>query len=500
MPITSYYTILALPNIMHRFSLVALLNLALWLVALTTNALPTPTSWGLDQCIDHALKNNIQVKIYDLTRQTTVNNYLQSKISLLPTLSSDASYSFNFGNSVNPTSYQYQQVNSQSMSLGLTGNLNLFTGLQQINNIQRTKQDLLAAGYDLGSTMNTTALTVANYFLQVVLNKELVTSSTRQVDLSQAQLDIAKSKVKAGTLAEAVLYDFEAQVSRDNATLISQQNTLNISLLTLKIALQLPDQNDFDIAVPEINMGRAMEVSSSSAQTIYDYAAQRQPSIQAAEARVKSAAYSIKYAKGALSPTFSMGFSLRSNYYNQSNRATGGYDTIWSPIFTAPSAAGLAGFSPNLIPKSSEKIPIGDQLNTNLTKSINFSMNLPLFSGWKRMTAIANSKLQYQIQSLNVESAKNTLRKDIYQAHANARSNQQSYVANTSTLASQRKAYEAAQKRYAAGLGTTLDLQQSQTNLAKAESAAIQAKYNYVFSAKVLDFYQGKTITLNDLK
>jgi outer membrane protein len=113
------------------------------------------------------------------------------------------------------------------------------------------------------------------------------------------------------------------------------------------------------------------------------------------------------------------------------------------------------------------------------------------------MTAIANAKLQYKIQTLNIDNANNNLRKDVYQAFANAKGNAETYVANLKALESQRMAYQTAQKRYDAGLAAAYELQQVQDNLARTESNAIQAKYNYIFSVKVLDFYQGKTITLN---
>ena len=113
------------------------------------------------------------------------------------------------------------------------------------------------------------------------------------------------------------------------------------------------------------------------------------------------------------------------------------------------------------------------------------------------MTNIANAKLQYTIQQLNVENANNNLRKDIYQSYTNAKGNAQNYVANLKALESQRMAFETAQKRYDAGLAAAYELQQVRDNLSKTESSTVQAKYNYIFSVKVLDFYQGKPITLN---
>jgi outer membrane protein len=426
------------------------------------------TTWSLEECLKYATENNINVKQAEFNQQISKNTYLQSKLNLLPTVSANASYSFNFGYSINPTTYTYVKQNSQIFSPSGQANLILFSGLQQINTIKKDKFDLLAYSSDYLNTINSTALNVTNLFLQIVLNQELVKAAEKQVNISQSQLDITKAKIKAGTMAEASVYDFEAQLARDQATLINQKNVQDIAMLALQIALQLPDQQKFEVTVPEINIGSVMNFDKVSPHDIFQYALQNQPSIKAAQARVQSALYSIKVAKGSLSPTFSVSYNVRDNYFDKA-----------TTLFT--------------------NIPVSfhDQFNQNLSNGITFNASIPIFTGWQKMTAIANAKLQYKIQELNVENANNALRKDVYQAFANAKGYAESYVANLKALESQRMAYDIAQKRFNAGLATTYEMEQSRDNLARTESNAIQAKYNYIFSVKVLDFYQGKTITLN---
>ncbi len=404
----------------------------------------------------------------ELNKRVSENIYFQSKMNLLPTISANFSYGFDFGYSIDPTKYTYVKQNSQTFIPTGQANLNLFTGLQQLNTIKKDKYDLLAYSSDYLNSINNTALNVTNLFLQIVLNKELVKAAEKQVNISQSQLDVTKARIKAGTVAETAIYDFEAQLARDQAALISQKNNVEISALALLIALQQPDQQGFDIIVPEINIGSVMTFDKMNVRDIYQYAMQNQPSIKAAQARVMSALYSIKVAKGSLSPTFSVSYNTRDDYFNKA-----------TALFT------------------NTPVSAKDQFNQNLANDISFNINIPILSGWQRMTNLANAKLQYKIQQLNIENANNSLRKDVYQAYANAKGNAESYVANLKALESQRMAFETAQKRYDAGLAAAYELQQSRDNLARSESNTIQAKYNYIFSVKVLDFYQGKTITLN---
>jgi outer membrane protein len=426
------------------------------------------STWTLEDCLRYASQNNIAVRQADFNQQISKNTYIQSKINLLPTVSANAGYSFNFGYSINPTTYTYVKQNSQIFSPSGQANLTLFSGLQQLNTIKKDKYDLLAYNSDYLNSINTTALNVTNLFLQIVLNKELLKAAQKQVDISQSQLDVTKAKIKAGTLAETAVYDFEAQLARDQATLIGQRNSQDIALLALQIALQLPDQQSFDVIVPEINIGSVMTFDKLSPREIFQYAVQNQPSVKAAQARLMSALTSIKVARGTLSPTFSVSYNVRDNYFDKA-----------TTLFT------------------NKPVSFKDQFNQNLSNGITFNASIPIFTGWQRMTSIANAKLTAKIQELNVESANNSLRKDVYQAYANAKGYAETYVANLKALESQRMAYETAKKRYDAGLAAAYELEQSRDNLARTESNAIQAKYNYIFSVKVLDFYQGKTITLN---
>jgi outer membrane protein len=443
-------------------------------------AQPQMKAWTLEECLKYAIDSNIAVQQADLNRRVYENTYVQSKLNVLPTVSVNSSYAFNYGYSINPTNYTFIKQNSQSFLPSGQGNLNLFMGLQQINTIKKDKYDLQAASSDYLNTINNTVLNVTNLFLQIVLNKELVKAAQKQVDISQSQLDVMKAKIKAGTMAETAVYDFDAQLARDQAAVITQQNTNSISILALQIALQLPGLLAFDVIVPDINIGSVMSFEHLNPHDIYEYALKNQPSIRAAQARVESALFSIKIAKGALSPVFSLSYNGRDNYFNQATT---------SPSYT------FTNNMLNIIPGEPQSFK--SQFNQNVANNVSFNMSLPLFTGWQRMTAIANAKLQYKIQQLNVESADNALQQNVYQAYANAKGYAQAYSANLTALESQQKAYDVAQKRYDAGLAAAYELEQTRDNLARSESNAIQAKYNYIFSVKVLDFYQGKPITLN---
>jgi len=428
--------------------------------------------WTLQECIEYATSNNIQIKQAELYERISKNNTVQSIVNLLPTANSSANYNFSFGNSIDPTTYSYVNSNSQSLTLNLNSNLTLINGLQKVNTINRNKADLQSSTFDKENTVNTTVLQLTNYFLQVLLNKELQQISEKQVGISEAQLARAKAQNKSGVLAEAGLFEFDAQVARDNVSFIQTKNNTILALLQLKIALQLSDSVLFDIASPEVAENMLTKIDNLSPTDIYNTALYNQPSIKSAQAKVASALFTRKIALGVLSPTIGLNFSMSDNYFNKA--------TCYI----------------SYVPPVTEPVNFHDQMKTNFSKVVGFSFSMPIFTGWARMNNIANAKLQTQIKVLDLENQKNKLRQDIQQAYNNAKAAQESYLANEKASSSAKKSFDAYQKRFDVGLANTFELEQSRLNLFRAESQLVQSKYSYVLDLKILDFYQGKPIRL----
>lgn len=440
---------------------------------LVTSTSFSQTKWTLKHCLEHAASKNIQIKQAELLERISKNNLIQSKTNFLPTASTDANYNFTFGNSIDPTSYRYINSNSQSLTFGLSSNLTIFNGLQKVHTVYRNKADYEAAAFDKANTINSTALQLTNLFLQVLLNKELKTISAKQLEISQEQLTKTKSQIQSGILAETAIYEFEAQVARDNASLIQASNNVDVSLLQLKIALQLPENQAFDIEAPTTNI--VLEnIANTSASEIYKIALYNQPSIKSAQAKIASAIFTKKLAWGTLSPTLSATFSLRDNYFNK--------------------ATNIVSISPYV----TEPVGIETQLKNNLTKVAGFSFSMPILYGGSRVNNIANAKLQQQIKELELDNQKNKLQQDVLQAYNNARVALENMLANEKARNAAQKSLEVVEKRFGVGLSNSFELQQIRTNFIRSESQYLQSKYSYLLNLKVLDFYKGLPITLED--
>ena len=436
----------------------------------------TTDKWTLEKCVDYAFKNNIIIRQAGLAANVSGNQLMQSKLNLLPSVNASASYDFNFGNSINPVTYTFTNGNSQTSQAGLQANLTLFNGLQQIYNIQKSKYDLLGSQFDYENAKSNMALSIAQDYLQILLNREILQVAKEQRQLTADQKETVQKKFAVGALPEASLLEVDAQLSRDEANVVNSQGVYDLSVLALKQMLQLSDEQAFDIDVPNVSADNMASIADVNPAGIYGYAVKNQPSVKSAEAKWLSSESSQKIAKGFITPTISLGYNLFSGYTNAPNE---GIDFQTLQLYSTPAD------------------PFFTQMKNNLKDILAFQVTVPIFGKGQVFLNIANAKLQQQVKQLDLENAKVKLRSDIDQAYTNARVSAENYAANKKSEESAKKSYYAVEKRFESGMATNFDLQQSKNTLANAESEMIKAKYTYVFRVKILDFYQGKALTLN---
>ncbi|MFM2307436.1 MAG: hypothetical protein RLZZ367_2105, partial [Bacteroidota bacterium] len=306
---------------------IRIFTILLSLVAVQFANAQTTDKWTLQKCIEYALKNNIQVRQAGVLAEISKNDNLQSKLNLLPSIDGSLTFSNNFGNGFNPQTYSFAQGNSQSLQTSLQAGLPVFTGLQQIYNIERTKYELLATKFDYENAQRNVSLSVASAYLQVLLNHEILKVAEKQKQLTTDQKATIAARIRAGSLPETASFDIESQLARDEANVVAAQNAVDLATLALKQLLQLTDET-FVIATPEIKLDNVQDVAALSSTNIYQSALINQPSIMGAQARLQSANASRKIAYGALSPTISVFGSLSAGYFSQDGIYKTTYDTI----------------------------------------------------------------------------------------------------------------------------------------------------------------------------
>ncbi len=451
-------------------------------------------AWTLQQCIDYALSHNISVKQSELNTESSKENYQQSIASFFPSINGNVSHNYYYGRSIDPTSNQFTTSQVQSNNFSLSSSVTVFDGFQLQNSLKQSKLNYKSSRSDLDKIRNDISLNVVTYYLQVLYNRELLKTTQEQVNTTKGERDKTQRMYELGSVSKGNFLDLEAQYSTDEVKLITAQSQLDQSLLSLTQLLELDSVSNFTIVEPAVQVP-AVNAIDSNVHNIYSAALTTQPDIKSSEYKVMSAEKSLSIARGGRSPRLTFGGSLSTNYSSASQNFKS------TPTGTFP----VIGYTSDSIPipvysifqessTSFEKKSFGDQFNDNLSKSIGFNLSIPIFNGWSTKTNIAHARINLQQSRLTLESTKKALYKSVQQAIADANTAYKKYVANDKSVQSLEEAFNYNNQKYNLGLISTNDFLLSKNNLAKAQADLLQAKYDYIFRIKILDFYQGKPL------
>lgn len=453
-------------------------------------------SWSLQRCVEYARDHNIQIKQQELQARLSRLTLQQSKLSQIPSLNGSGSYGFNFGRSVDPTSYEFTNTQFNSLNLGLNSNVTLFNWFQKRNTIEANKYAAYAQDATLKKMVNDISLNVATAFLQILQAQEQLKVSEEQVKLTTHQLDNTIKQVDAGALPESNRADLEAQLARDSSDLIVARNSVTSTILQMKALLNLDFETSFVPEVPEnIDNIPVIDLMSTGPQQIYELALTNQPQLLADSFQVQSSRKQLAATKAGLYPSISLYAGLSTNYASTYQRLVGQQSIVVPPYPIGNVTVNDKDYTVNSL-ESQQLIPVyqkpsfGGQINDNLNENIGISLNIPLFNGWQARSAVRRAQIDLENQQLVREQDQLQLKQDVYQAFADAKAALEKFHASQKTLASSQTAFFYASKRYDLGLINSVDYLTSQNNLYKAQTDLLSSHYEYIFKSKVLEFYR----------
>jgi outer membrane protein len=419
--------------------------------------------WSLQKCIDYALQNNIQIKQQALNSDYYSNQLNQAKFNRLPNLNANFQNSTSFGRSLGPEN-TYLDMNSNSTYGGLSSNITIWNGFTLANSIKMADMDLRATLEDLKKGKDDIMLNIAASYLEILFADELVLAAEDLLKITQLQIDRTTKLVEAGSLAKGSLFEIEAQYAREELNVVNAQNRLQLAYLALYQFLELPATESFKIEKPTLpEIGANLSLLNSM--DVFKNAVQLKPAVKSAEFKLESARNQLLIAKGNLMPSLSLGANYNNNYNYLMNNSF-----------------------PN--------VAFGEQLKSHQRYGFGVTLNIPIFNRYQARTGVSNAQIQLENTELQLQNTKNLLRKDIEQSYTNALAAFKRYVANQKTVVSSKEAFRYTEEKFNVGMINSVEYNQSKNNLSKAQSDLLQAKYEYIFRTKILDFYNGQTIEL----
>lgn len=421
--------------------------------------------WSLKKCIDYAIENNIDIKQRMLNTENKEIELHTAKMSRLPDLNASIGESFGFGRSASRDGTTEDNTSSQSY-LSIETSVPVFTGFRIPNQVAAKKFDLAASLEELNKAKDDVSLSITGFYLQTLFYKELLIISQQQVVLTKQQLEQTRLLVEAGKSPVSELYESEAQLAKDELSLTESLNNVNLALLDLSQALNLPVDKGFDIESPDTeNMYFDENQTLLNPLDVYAFSVEHRPAIKAAQYSLESSKKQLKVSQSYFYPTLSFGAGYSNNYFYNYN-----------------------------LPEGQKNTSFGSQLRNNGSESVRLSLSIPIFNRFSTRNQVKQARLSIQSQQLVLEQAKQNLFKEIQQAFYNAVASQDKYRSAEKAVKASRMAFEFEETKYKNGRSSALELSNARLRLEKSLAEEAQAKYDYVFRSKILNFYQGKPL------
>lgn len=448
--------------------------------------------WSLSDCIDYAHANNLQIKRTELQADVAKVNELQARTNILPDLNADINRSYSFGHSLDPFTNSFITTNSVSDNYQLSSSVALFNGLQNYNNIKRTKYATLAAMTDIEQEKIDITMQISTAYLDILFKKELLEITKSQKGLTAQQLERTSKLVSAGNLAKGELLEIQSQLANEGLNVTNAKNDLNLSYLNLVQILDLDSVANFDIVVPDtVEPDFISDIPTFT--EIYNEALLYLPHIKSAQYSLKSNEHLLAMRKGERSPSIYLSGSIYTGYSDQRR--------LTNP--NAPPSEVTIGYlegdpNQNVVTQVYQDMdyPYRDQFNDNVAERVTIGVSIPILNHWETNNNIRKARIQLEDSQYNLDQIKQQLMKEIRQAHNDAISAREKYNAAIEAVNSYKESFHYTEQKFNVGIVNSVDYNISKNNLIKAESDLLQAKYSYIFSAKILDFYRGIPITL----
>ncbi|MEY4935679.1 MAG: hypothetical protein RIS64_2038 [Bacteroidota bacterium] len=465
-------------------------------IALYSNGLGQET-WTLERCITQAQGNNRTIKQAQLGIANAKINLQQDEFSRYPSVSAGSNLGFNFGRSINPSTYQFENTGSTYNGWSLSANAILYAGGRIQQQIRQAGVDLQAAHADAESVANNVALSVAQAYLQILLFDEQLENAKKRLQQSKNQLVNTERQIQAGALPANARFEIEATIAGNEQNIVTAQNNLDISYLNLKQLIELSPEYELKIEKPQLDVDKEANPDLFILKTVYNQALSTQPNLRANDLRIKSAEMGVKLAKAGYLPTLTIGGLLSSNYSStilDYMKGTFVSTDIMQSVRVNGQPVTITTTQTRLI--DNPKVNYFKQIGDNFGRGLTLSLNIPIFDQYKTKFNVERAQLNIQSRQLEQDKAQHQLKSDVQTAIANARAAKKSFQATSKTLEARKTAYENTEKRFQIGGVSSFEYAQAKINLDTAERDKTLAKYEYIFRMKIVEFYEGKKLSL----
>lgn len=415
-------------------------------------------AWTLRQCIDYAIANNIDIRKAANAADKNAVAVNTAKWARLPNLSGSAGQNWSWGRAASPVDNTYSDMNNGSSRFDIGTSVPVFTGFQLPNQYALAKLDFEATIQDLNKAKEDIAINVASIYLEVLFKQELYKVTVSQLELSKEQYSRISRLAEVGKAASAEVAEAKARVAQGEMDVVQADNNYRLQLLALSQLLELPTPEGLSLAEPDTTLAFTPLTPPDD---IYTEALTNKPEIRAAQLRLEGSEKNIRIAQSAFYPTLDFSAGMGSSFYTLNGSSSDAF---------------------------------GTQMKNNLNKYVGFSLRVPIFNRFSTRNRVRTARLQQLNLGLALDGTKKVLYKEIQQAWYKAVASESKFNSSLSAVDANEEAFRLMSEKFNNGKATSVEYNEAKQNLTKALSDKIQAKYDYLFCTKILDFYKGQPI------
>lgn len=423
-------------------------------------------AWNLQQCIDYALTNNIQIQKNRISEQQGEVALWQDKGALFPSLSFSTSHTMGYRPFEEGTNIVQngQVTNTKNKvtyqgSYGLNARWTVWNGGVNQKNIEKQKVQNEITRLNTEQSELTIQEQIAQLYVQIMYTKEAVQVNEKLQKTAQSQYERGVEMMNQGQMAKADVVQLEAQLSSARYDVTSSQTQLLNYKRQLKALLELDLNTEFDVS-GQIPTDEQVLALIPSAQEAYAKALESRPEIKSAQLAIDAANMHVDIAKRGYYPSISVSASLGDSHYSASRN------------------------------------DVGKQMKDNLNLSAGVTVSVPIFDNRSNRSNVKSARLEQANSKLDLQDKKNSLSSTIEQYWINANSNQQNFLAARDRVKSQEASYELLNEQFQNGLKNTVEVLQGRDNVISAEQDLLQSKYTTLLNVQLLKFYTGEQIAL----
>lgn len=440
----------------------------------------------LEECIDLALKNNLDLKQSQLAENTSAIYFKQNKNQLLPKINGNYNLGISNGRSIDPFTNTFinEQLTFSNAGLGLDAMV--FNGFRLINSWKQAKLNLQAAEMETEAAKQALILNVTLTYLQVLNAQDLVKLAKARVNTTQGQLNRLQSLYEEETGNPAEYRDLQGQMAADASNLVESENTFETEIINLNTIINAGEE----ITVVGLDQQLNIEKYTYTSTEVYTQALELFPTVKASDLSLKAASKGVAVAWSQYIPEISLFANLNTNYSSAArlfNEA--GTSTVESGDFVTINNENFAVFTEQSNFNSAE-ISYNDQFDNNLNSSVGVAVTVPIFNGFRAKNNIALERIKKEEAQTALEKTKLNLQQSVKQSYNTMQATFERYGLLQDQVEAYAESFRINEIRFANGVSNSVDYIISKNNLDNAQINLANVRYEYILRVRVLEYYR----------